>query len=512
MAGCRLRLWRYGRGRLRPVLDVGRVEPPPVQVDEDGVVTSLDGERWVAPVPDTDGYWFEIVEPERDPTEVSGTLAPLLARLIDGERDTLNLAKQLASRYEETELLYTISSILGRTIRLERAAETILREVSDVVGAHRASIFVHDETGGVLRPVAALGADIDVLPSIPVDDGESITARVFRSGRPVAYDPRSVSDPNPGIGPDRGYKGSAFLSYPIIYPTPEGVPRPIGVINLTDRLGTDVFSGGERRLVGAVASQIGAAIENARLVERDLAQQRVRRELELAHGLQLKLLPSPELLGAGVDAAARCVPALTVGGDFYDFVRLPQGRVGIMLGDVSSHGFPAALIMALVLSAAGIHAAEIASPDGMLRRLLESVEQELAETEMHLSLFYGVLDAEAGVLRYANAGHPHAFRVTPSGAERLGATSPPLGLARADAITAAESVWVRGEDTLLIFSDGIVEARNAEGQQLGEERVLQLATQHRTGPAAETVETVLAEAAAFEATARDDRTILALRI
>jgi hypothetical protein len=227
MAGCRLRLWRYGRGRLRPVLDVGAVEPPPVQVDDAGVVTPTDADRWVAPVPDMEGYWFEIVEPERDPAEVAGTLAPLLARLIDGERDTLSLAKQLASRYEETELLYTISSILGRTIRLERAAETILREVSDVVGAHRASIFVHDESGGVLRPVAALGKDLELLHSIEVEDRESITARVFRSGRPVAYDPRRPSDPNPGIGPDRGYRGSAFLSYPIIYPTqPRHRPGP----------------------------------------------------------------------------------------------------------------------------------------------------------------------------------------------------------------------------------------------------------------------------------------------
>ncbi|UCF40560.1 MAG: SpoIIE family protein phosphatase [Gemmatimonadota bacterium] len=497
---------------MRPVLDVGGVEPPPVRVDDAGGVIPTDATRWVAQVPDTEGYWFEIVECERDPAGVAGTVGPLLARLIEGEQDTLNLAKQLASRYEETELLYTISGILGRTIRLERAAETILREVSDVVGAHRASIFVHDEAGGVLRPVAALGKEVGELASIDVDDGESITARVFRSRRPVAYDPRSANDPNPGIGPDRGYRGSAFLSYPIIYPTPEGVPRAIGVINLTDRLGTDVFSGGERRLVGAVASQIGAAIENARLVERDLAQQRVRRELELAHGLQLKLLPSPEILGAAVDAAARCIPARTVGGDFYDFVRLSGGRVGVMLGDVSSHGFPAALIMALVLSAAGIHAAEIASPDGMLRRLLESVEQELAETEMHLSLFYGVLDPDAGLLRYANAGHPHAFRVTPGGVERLGATSPPLGLAKADAIVAAEAKWVRGDDTLLVFSDGIVEARNEEGEQLGEERVLQLATAHRAGPATEIVEAVLAEAAAFEAVAQDDRTILALRI
>ncbi len=184
-----------------------------------------------------------------------------------------------------------------------------------------------------------------------------------------------------------------------------------------------------------------------------------------------------------------------------------------MLGDVSSHGFSAALIMALVLSAAGIHAEEVSSPDAMLRRLLESVAQELAETEMHLSLFYGVLDPEAGRLRYANAGHPHAFCVRADGtAERLGATSPPLGFTEADTLKAAQTSWASAEDLLLLFSDGIVDARNEAGEMLGEARVLEVVAAHRAETSGAIIEAVLAEAAAFEAQASDDRTILALRL
>jgi sigma-B regulation protein RsbU (phosphoserine phosphatase) len=512
MAGCRLRLWRYGRGRLRPVLGAGEAPAPRVDVDENGVVTPAEPGRWLARVSDTGGYWYEIVDAEGDPAEAAETLAPLLASLLDRERDTLRLAKQLASRYEEIELLYTISETLGRTIKLEEAAQTILIDVSDVVGARRASIFVHDEEAAILRPVAALGKDVDLLHNLGVEDPQSITARVFRSGAAVEHDPREPEVPNPAVHSDRGYRGSAFLSVPIVYPTANGEKRPIGVINLTDRIGTDAFSGGERRLVNAVASQIGAAIENARLVERDLGRQRVTQELELAHGLQMKLLPSPDILGSGVDLSARCVPARSVGGDFYDFMRLPKGRMGVMLGDVSSHGFSAALIMALVLSAAGIHAEEVSSPDAMLRRLLESVAQELAETEMHLSLFYGVLDPEAGKLRYANAGHPHAFCVRADGtAERLGATSPPLGFTEADTLKAAQTTWSSDQDLLLLFSDGIVDARNEAGEMLGEARVLEVVAEHCGETSGEIIDAVLAEAAAFEAQATDDRTILALR-
>src|SRR5256884_5636464 len=121
-------------------------------------------------------------------------------------------------------------------------------------------------------------------------------------------------------------------------------------------MGADAFTAGDRKLVAAIANQIDAAIENARLVAKDLTQQRVRRELELAHDLQLKLLPSPLVIASRVDVAARCRQAESVGGDFYNLLSLRDERIGVMIGDVTSHGFGAALIMALVMAASGIHA------------------------------------------------------------------------------------------------------------------------------------------------------------
>ena len=92
----------------------------------------------------------------------------------------------------------------------------------------------------------------------------------------IGFDPADQAWSTPGRGIDPTYRGTAFLSAPILYPTPEGTARPVGVINLTDRLGTDAFTQGERRLVAAIAGQIAAAIENARLVDRDRQQLRLR--------------------------------------------------------------------------------------------------------------------------------------------------------------------------------------------------------------------------------------------
>lgn len=510
MAGCRVHLWRAGRGRLRPVVEAD-VPPPPVTVDEQGFVTPAADDRWLAPVPGLDGYWFEVCAAPGDPRAALERLAPLIGRLLDAEHDTLNLAKQLASRYEEIELLYTISEIIGRTIGLHEATETILREVSTVVGARRASIFAVDEAGGMLHPLAVVGQDRDPVQPVAVENPRSITAQVFRDNRLVMHDPRANATPSPGVGKGRGYRGSAFMSAPITYPTAEGEQRPIGVLNLTDRMGTDAFSGGERRLVIAVASQIGAAIQHARLVQRDADRKRLERELELAHDLQLKLLPSPEVLGPGVDVAAQTTPVETVGGDFYHFLRLPGGRFGVMLGDVSSHGYAAALIMALVRSAAGIHAEEALSPDGALRRLLDSVSGELAETEMFLTLFYGVADPASGTLRYANAGHAHAFRIGGGEVERLAATSPPLGLAEPEAIGAGQAVWRAGTDVVLLFTDGVCDARNAAGERFGEERVCRIASERPGASSREIVDAVMQAVAQFEPVRRDDRTVLVLK-
>ncbi len=248
------------------------------------------GEIWLEPVTDVEGFWVEV---DGDMTQAATSAArvlPALAAILEAERNRGFLAEELSSRYEEIDLLYAISEILGQTVRLEEATRTIVREVSTVVGARRASIMVHDEAAGVLRTVAARGFGVEGLAPVSLDDQHSIAARVYREQRVIAHDP-----PEPGapaVEEDgRGYRGQAFLSVPICYGASDAPLRCVGVINLTDRIGGDRFTVTDRKLVSAVANQIGAAVENARLVERDLQQQRVSRELELAHDLQLKLLP-----------------------------------------------------------------------------------------------------------------------------------------------------------------------------------------------------------------------------
>jgi sigma-B regulation protein RsbU (phosphoserine phosphatase) len=340
---------------------------------------------------------------------------------------------------------------------LPDAATRILAEVADVLVARRASLWVYVADERKLHLTAAVGEG-GMQGPIGIDDPESATAWVFRERQPLNLERGTVLSAVPRLEP-RPHGREAFLSVPINFTPPDGTTRTVGVLTLVGRRTNVRFSAGDARLLSAIASQIGAALETQRLVQESLKQERLVRELELAHDLQLKLLPDPSTFDVPASIAARCVPADSVGGDFYQLFRLPGDRLGIMIGDVSSHGFSAALIMALTMAAVGIHAPESGSPGEVLRRVHRALIDELESTEMYLSLFYAVLDLEGGTLLYANAGHPHAFRIGAEGeSQRLGATDPPLGIVASEEFGEAQVQWRRGADLLLLFTDGLSDA------------------------------------------------------
>ncbi len=476
------------------------------------VIESPFGPVYLAPVPGQRHAWLA-VGPSRAPgvpLETSARfLLPVVALSLQSSLEVEHAANELAERYEEINLLYTITEILGRTVSLEEAAATILREISETVGARRGSILVHDRVTDTLQTVAALGVSVLDIPPIALHDECSVSARVFREQRAMLVD----EDPAAACDAEAFYRRGLMLSVPIMWTMPAGGTEPLGVVNLSDRSTPQPFSAGDQKLITAIATQIATAIQNTRLVRSSLSQQRLVQELSLAHDLQMKLLPSADVVAPEAQVAARVMPAESVGGDFYNLFRLGGARTGVMIGDVSSHGYRAALIMALAMSASAIHAQAAADPGEMLNALLFTLREELATTEMFISTFYGIIDREAGTLRYANTGHPHAYHVSSAGAvERLPALDPPLGMVEATP-SARQRPWMRGADLLLLFTDGVPDARNRFGVRLGEQPVLEIVRRYRTEHPTVIVRRVFDELAEHtgEALQRDDLAVVLVR-
>ncbi len=429
------------------------------------------------------------------------------SRLLRLDRQAQFLAEELASRYEEIDLLYTISEVLGHTARFEDAAGTILNAVADVVRAGRASIAMVDEERGVLRTIAARGFDPGLARDTPVDEPRSIAARVAREGQPLS----GVAAPPAGAA--RGYRGEAYMSLPICFGSNPGPPRCIGVINLTDRQGNGPFSAADQKILAAAANHIGAVVQLSRQIEQDREQQRLRSELELSRELQRLLMPAPTVLRGDARVAARCVPTEAVGGDFYTFNRLGLGVVAVMLGDVASHGFPAALVMAAVMAAAGIQAGSGASPEVTLRALHDNLGERLSLAETYLTVFYGILDPGRKLLTWASAGHPYAFRIPARGpARRLETTAPPLGLGSSAALGANAIPWDREADILCLWTDGLVDAACQNGERFGEQRLISLLEELRAEPPETIVSRVMEAVERFAPEPHDDRTLLVLRL
>ncbi len=409
------------------------------------------------------------------------------AQQLVRERD--GAIRELAERYEEISLLYVVARLLGNDLPAEVVAETLLRELSVTIGANAAACLLADRSSATLTPVASYGLGGHKYPEVATHDSAHLAASVFRSGKTETANgssPIAVSEPVLGElcdsilavainRPNTALEGDAGEGDQLLYNTREFPTdlTPLGVMLFGRRNGDPAFTAGDQKLVGAIAAQFGNALHNAALMREARERERFEREVQLAHDLQLKLLPDPSIVGPEARAAARIIPAERVGGDFYLFVRLDAARTGVLIGDVSGHGYQAALVMALALSAAGIHIRAANDPADTLSAVAGSLLSELESTEMSVTMCYCIIDEASGTLSYSNAGHPHVFVQNADGElNRLLAQSPPIGFADAS-LPGDVLEWGPGF-RLVCFTDGVADARNTRNARLGEDAILEI--------------------------------------
>ncbi len=208
-------------------------------------------------------------------------------------------------------------------------------------------------------------------------------------------------------------------------------------------------------------------------------RERIEQELRIARLIQQTLLPKtlPQL--PGYDLAAYYQPAREVGGDFYDFLELDDGRFGLVVGDVTDKGVPAALVMATTRTMLRAAAQRLFSPGEVLRRANDALVTDIPPN-MFITCLYAILEPESGHLIYANAGHDLPYRRHGSAAEELRATGMPLGLMPGMGYEEKEVVLGKGE-SVLFYSDGLVEAHDPQREMFGFPRLQGLVGTHHGG-------------------------------
>src|SRR3954467_1558633 len=288
----------------------------------------------------------------------------------------------------------------------------------------------------------------------------------------------------------------------------------IGVLNLGPRLSEQDYSTDDRKLLDNLAAQAAPALRVGQLVREQEAEaatrQRFEQELEVARLIQQHFLPKelPDLPGWQIAAYYR--PAREVGGDFYDVIPLSDGRVGFVVGDVTDKGVPAALVMSATRSVLRAPAQRLIEPGVVLERVNEHLCPDMPE-KMFVTCLYGVLDPSSGHLRFANAGHDLPYVKTADGVIELRARGMPLGLMPAMEYEEKEAVLAPG-DSVLLHSDGVVEAHDPERDMFGFPRLKETMADAPGGQ--ELIDRVLRDLEAFTGPAaeqEDDITMVTLQ-
>jgi sigma-B regulation protein RsbU (phosphoserine phosphatase) len=262
----------------------------------------------------------------------------------------------------------------------------------------------------------------------------------------------------------------------------------------------------------SLAAQIASALHRADEYQRELAYQRVDKELVLAAQIQASFLPVALPRVAGWQIAAALKPARQTSGDFYDALELPAGRVGLLVADVADKGTGAALFMALSRTLIRTYAFEYPDAPDMVLRAANRRMLTDAHTSMFVTAFYGVLDPASGQLIYANAGHnpPYLFgRPGDHAPQQLTNTGVPLGIEEAMSWS-TRTVMLAPGDTLVLYTDGVSEAQNERGEFFDEARLRATVERSLGGSAADVQAALLDAVEAFAAGApqSDDITVM----
>jgi len=290
----------------------------------------------------------------------------------------------------------------------------------------------------------------------------------------------------------------------------KGAEEIIGVLYLDSRERGALRSASSVAALDTLSAEAALAIENARLYREALDKAKFEQELKVAASIQQSLLPPGNREGNFFSAAASSVACRAVGGDFYDYVDLPTGGFGFIVGDVAGKGSPAALLAAAVLGMFSAEATYQSSAAPLITRLNYGLFRRAIEARF-LTTFYAMLSPD-GSLMYCNAGHNAPMVVTPNGVHRLETGGVVLGLFE-HASFDEETVCLKPGDLIVSFSDGVSEAMNEKGDEYTDDRLIACITKHLGQTPKEVLDALFADVKAFtgDATQSDDITAVIVR-
>ena len=400
----------------------------------------------------------------------------------------------------QNHLLLELGTKISVSLETNQLLEQILDLVFQVVRYDAAGIYLVDKKTQWINQQTIRGYDPNREDAVRLKVGRGLIGWVAKTGRPVIV-PDVTRD-------DRYVNARTQTRSEMVAPLRAGT-EVIGAFNLESDE-PDAYEPEDLELLMTFASQAAVAIERTRLHAEVLETRRLEEELSIGQRIQRTFLPERDPRIPNFDIAGAYYSSGLVGGDYYDYVRITDGHLGIVVADVSGKGIPAALIMAAFRASL---IAEVRN-NYAIRTVFAKVNKllwESIEIDRFVTAIYGVLDIHGRKFTYVNAGHNPGllYRAATDSFDVLDSTGPLLGTLEA-ATFKERQVEIRSGDILTLYTDGITESMNQRNELFGEERLKDVVRSRRGGTAAEIARGIRETAGAFAGGEPDDDLTLVL--
>ena len=416
--------------------------------------------------------------------------------------------------YDAELILSELSDDVRTMVETKPLLETVANKISESLHVPQVSLLLRN--GSTFVPAYAVG--YDTPPAVSLTGTSKSIRKLSNNQHIVLYEDMTEVTSTPTMSLD-DMEQLRELNSQILLPV--AVKNELsGIISLSPKRSEEPYTASDLRLLRSVASQTGLALENSRLTEafaKEAAQkERLNAEVEIAREVQERLFPQELPKVKGLDYFGACRPALAVGGDYYDFIELPDGKFGFAIGDVSGKGIGASLMMASLQ--ASLRGQAIHSGDDLatLMTHVNRLVYEASTTNRYATFFYAQFDTATGQLSYVNAGHNPPFLIRADGSvETLTIGGPVIGMLPPMIVSyEMGTVELRAGDVLVGFTDGISEAMNPADEEWGEDAMLDELVRLTEEPAAEILSSIVASADRFANGAKqhDDMTMIVIRM
>ena len=413
---------------------------------------------------------------------------------------------QLRQRINELTAVYDVTMLLSESRDLGRVLQRTVELVSELMGVKAASIRLLDKESDemVIRAVHNLSHEYlskgKILFAKAEIDRVALSPKGYEYVRNMATDPRILY---PQQAVQEGIV--SMLSVGMRY---KG--RPIGALRLYTSQ-EQSFTQLQVDILKAVAAQAGAAIENARLLAETTEAEALEKQVMMAREVQQRMMPNSPPMTDSFEFASAYEPCFELGGDFYDFIPLPNDNIGLAVADVSGKGVPASLIMASVRSSLRAHVDLVYSLSDVMHRLNTMLYRDTKPSEFVTS-FYGVLNLVSRRFTYCNAGHPAALLLRNGLLIELSGENTILGINLDETFSQAVIDLLPG-DIILMYTDGLPDAMNFQKQQYGRKRLLDVFMQGGQS-AQEVIDNILWDMRRFVGLSKrtDDVTMIAVKV